>query len=381
VSWVARPLEQLDASTWEANILQVWGDERVIPHRRVRIQVPRSYVTTATSRMTITFTDGAPDVTRTLNFASSYFREVTFEFDTVEGAPRVTSVDTCAHDDRPAFLRCENLTFQAVYDRAGVNVLQSRNRSTVPLALAGGDQAWQDAELQAAIRTYFSRYADAPDWVVWTLFAGTGRTSTVAGSMFDDSDSNQRQGIAIFGNAQEQPQVAPRDLPQRAEFIHRDRFFALIHEAGHCFNLHHAWLYYNAELLWPFFDNAENFATIMNYPNRVTDFYRRFRYSFHDSELRFLRHAPDRLVEMGDERFHHGEDELGRDQLSASPWTLSLELTRSQGVFEFLEPVFLTVSLMNSGRHPQTIDASVLDDAGNFALLIARRDGTSARLW
>jgi hypothetical protein len=378
--WIAHPLQQLDSSTWEGRILQVWGDELVIPHRKIRIHVNRSHFAAASSRMTITFTEGPPDVTRTLKFASPYFREVTVEFDTVQGANRITSVDTCAHNERPPFLQCENLTFEEVYNRAGVDVLQSRNRSTVPLALAGGDSAWQDAELQAAIVTYWSNYWEGPDWAIWTLFAGTGRTATLAGSMFDSSDANQRQGVAIFSDAQEES--VEKDRPQRSEYIHRDRFFALIHEIGHCFNLHHAWLDYNSALLWPFFDSSSGFATIMHYPWKLVGFYEKFRYGFHDSELRFLRHAPDRIVQMGNDRFRPGQDEFGREErLKFAPWKLSVELSRSKGVFEFLEPVVMTVTLTNTSPHPQIIDEAILEDSDNFALLIARPGGTSSRLW
>ncbi len=216
--------------------------------------------------MTITFMDGAPAVTRTLRFASPYFREVAFEFDTVEGSPQVTSVNTCAHNDRPPYLQCETLTFDKVYDRAGVDVSQSRRRSTVPLTWAGGDQAWQDAEIHAAMRTFWSSYTDGPNWAVWVLFAGKGRTPTVAGSMFDDSDANQRQGVGIFNDAVDD--FVEKGYPQRAEHIRRERFFSLVHETGHCFNLHHAWLEYNSALQWPFFDDTSGVATFMQYPQK-----------------------------------------------------------------------------------------------------------------
>lgn len=87
-------------------------------------------------------------------------------------------MDTCVHQEHPPLLRCENLTFDEVYDRAGVDVSQSQRRSTVPLAGAGGDGAWSDAELHAAMRAFWSSYSDAPNWAVWVLFAGTGRSSS-----------------------------------------------------------------------------------------------------------------------------------------------------------------------------------------------------------
>lgn len=302
--------------------------EMIAPsYRRVRIDVPLGLA--VSRQMTITFMDGAPAVTRTLRFASPYFREVAFEFDIAEGSPRVTSVNTCAHNERPSFLQCETLTFDTVFDRAGVDVSQSRRRSTVPLTLAGSDQAWSDAELQSAMR-FWSIYSDGPNWAVWVLFAGTGRTETLAGSMFDDSDENQRQGVGIFNDAVEK--FVHKDYPQRAEHAQRERFFSLVHETGHCFNLHHAWLDYNSILQWPFFDQLKDVATFMNYPPKVFDFYGKFRYVFHDSELKFLRHAPDQFVEMGDDRFRGGQDEFGREPRFAPSQRSSLVRDSTGGI-------------------------------------------------
>jgi hypothetical protein len=379
-SWVAHPLRQIDSSNWEGPILQVWGDTSLIPHKTVHIHVPRSQVLAYFLQMTVTFMNGAPAVTRKVDYVSPWFREVAFEFDTVQGSPQITSANTCAHNEHPPYLPCEILTFDKVYDRAGVDVSHSKRSNTVPLSLAGGDQAWSDAELQAAIRAYWSSYSDAPNWAVWVLFAGTGRTLSVAGSMFDDSDANQRQGVGIFNDAAER--YVPNSYPQRPEHLRRERFFALIHEVGHCFNLHHAWLFYNSDLHWPFFDDTGDSATFMNYPNRVVDFYNKFRYTFHASDLKFLRHAPDQFVEMGDYRFRGGQDEFGREaRRTLPPWTLDIGLSRSAGVFQFLEPVTLTATLTNSSSHPQIVDESVMEDSDNFRLLISKSDGGPSRIW
>ena len=377
--WIAHPLHQIDSGTWEGRILQVWGDSRAIPHESIRIHVPRGRFRLG-AQMTITFSGGAPAVTRTLKFASPYFREVVFEFDTVEGSPRVTSVNTCAHNQHPPFLRCEALSFDEVFERVGIDVSRSQRRSTIPLSLAGNDQAWDDAELQSAIRTFWSSYSNVPNWAVWVLFAGAGRTPTLAGSMFDDSDANQRQGVGIFNDAADK--FTESWFPQRAEHIQRERFFSLVHETGHCFNLHHAWLEYNSALQWPFSDDTKNFATFMTYPGKLVDFYGQFRYTFHDSELKFIRHAPDSVIEMGNDRFRGGQDEFGREARSGfSPWKLSIEPHRSNGVFEFLEPVTLTATFTNTSSHPQIVDEAVLQDGDNFALLIARSGVDTIRLW
>lgn len=375
--WVAS-LSVTAANTWEGQILHVWGDPTRMQHRYVRIHVPGGAV--LRPRMTITYDGGnVPPETRTLRFASPYFRHVEVEFDAVADTPRVTSIHTCAHNERPANLRCETLTFTKVWDRAGVEMRDSARPSNVPLSYAGADKAWQDAELHAAMRTYWSAYSDAPRWAMWVLFAGTGRTPTVMGSMFDETGANQRQGVGIFNDAFERN--IPSSQSQRDEHLRRERFFALMHETGHCFNLHHAWLLYHSEIQWPFYGNAEQAATFMQYPNRLSSFYQKFRYEFHDSELKFLRHGPEPFVQMGDERFYRGVDEFGREADLAGPWSLLVELPRRRGVFEFLEPVTLRITLQNTSGHPQIVDEAVLDDAGHVSILIGRNDRDSMRLW
>ena len=373
--WVAS-VKAVGDDIWQGQILQVWGNTNQMPHKSVRIHVPNKAV--LSPRMTITFEGGdVPPVTRYLRFATPYFRQVEVEFDAVADTPQVTSVATCAHPDHPKDLRCETLTFETVWDRAGVEIRQSPRRSTVPLADAGADQAWQDAELLAAMRTYWSAYSDAPRWAIWVLFAGTGRTDTVMGSMFDLTDANQRQGVGIFNDAFERN--IPSSFQQRPEHMRRERFFGLVHESGHCFNLHHAWRGYNPAWQWPFFDSAEGTATFMNYPD--ISFYSRFRYEFHDSDLRFVRHAPEFLVEMGDERFYKGADEFGREADLSGPWSLQVDLPRRRGVFEFLEPISVRITLRNTSQHPQIIDEAVLEDADHLLVLIRRNDCDTVRPW
>jgi hypothetical protein len=375
--WVAYPLRRVGSGTWEGDILMVWGDRNVIPHTKVVIHVPQGL--SRAPLMTITFTGGPAAVTRTLHFVSPYFREVEFEFDVVEGATKVTSVDTCALGDRPAHLACETLTFDEVYDRAGVDVRRSPHRDVVPLSAAGADHEWSDAELLAAMRQYWSNSPDDPGWAVWTLFAGIGKRPSLLGSMFDSSDAHQRQGVALFNDAFEQ--YFPAGTQQRADRLRRERFFGLVRTTGYCFNLHNAWLYFNDEVAWPFFNNADGQPTFMSVP-LDPGFYPNFRYEFHESELKWLRHAPDPFVEMGAEPFYGGVNGAGHVlHPGASPWGLSLDLHRADGVFEFLEPVTLTATLTNTSPHPQVVDESVLEDADNFALLVARGDDGPARTW
>jgi hypothetical protein len=340
-----------------------------MPYTRVRIHARGLAV--VSPEMTITYeADGLPPRTRTLRFASPWFRHVNVEFDAVADTPQVTAVPTCAHNEKPTSLRCENLTFETVFDRAGVEITHSTQRSVVPLTGARGDEAWQTPELDAAMRKYWSLYADAPQWAIWVLFAGLGSGDGLMGDMFDVSDQTQRQGLAIFNKAFENDRNIPHGYPQYAEHLTRMRFFGLIHETGHCFNLHHGWAErgFVASLEWPFAETAVGTATFMHYPKE--NFFGRCYYEFHNSELKWLRHAPPHLIEMGDARFYAGANEFGRETELSASWSLGIGLPRARGVFEFLEPIVVDVTLTNVTRHPQIIDASVLEDADNLVLLV-----------
>jgi hypothetical protein len=385
--WLAYPLNQVSPGTWEGPIIKVWGEGSLIPYTQVTIHVPSTILSVMRPRMRVTYSGTPAPVTRELEFVSPYFREVNFEFDTVEGSMSVPAIDTCAHANRPSTLRCETLDFNDVYERAGVDVSQSARRSTVPLSFAGVDAAWSDAELDGAMHTFWSSYSDAPNWAVWTLFAASHEVPTRLGTMFDTSDRNQRLGCAIFNHAIDA--TTPISYPQRDAHLARTRLFTAVHEVGHCFNLHHVALFggsgapltYPPEVEWPFINDISDVATFMNYPEALFDFYGKFEYRFDDSELKWLRHAPENFVEMGDAIFFSGTPFLeSSEQKAPAPWKLHIALPRAKGLFEFLEPVTLTATLTNTSQHPQIIDRMVLEDSGGFVVLIGRVEGR-LRMW
>src|SRR5262245_41227525 len=117
----------------------------------------------------------------------------------------------------------------------------------------------------------------------------------------------------------------------------------------------------------------------MNYPDAT--FYSRFRYEFHDHDLRFLRHAPEFLVEMGDERFYKGADEFGPEVDRGGEWSLQVDLPRHRGVFQFLEPISVRLTLRNTSRYPPITDEAVLEDANHVLVLIRRNDCDTVRQW
>ncbi len=135
----------------------------------------------------------------------------------------------------------------------------------------GADALWSDAEMHDAMQTYWSRFANVPQWSVWTFFASLSDQGTgLGGIMFDDIGPNHRQGTAIFHDSfiSEPP---PGD-PDAAAAVARIRFWTAVHELGHAFNLAHAWqksLGIGGGGPWvPLVDHPEA-RSFMNYPYRV----------------------------------------------------------------------------------------------------------------
>ena len=64
------------------------------------------------------------------------FRTAEIEWDTVQGATRVTYIDTGAHPNRPATLPVQTLTMVEVFSRAGVDLQRSKG-DCVRAALSG----------------------------------------------------------------------------------------------------------------------------------------------------------------------------------------------------------------------------------------------------
>ena len=99
-------------------------------------------------------------------------------------------------------------------------------------------------------------------------------------------------------------------LMRGVEWVERMRFWTACHEMGHAFNLAHSWQKAFGTGWIPLLNEPE-VRSFMNYPFRVsggqTSFFSDFAYRFSDQELVFMRHAPERLVQMGNASWfdHH----------------------------------------------------------------------------
>jgi len=305
---------------------------------------------------------------------------VEFEFDSVEGTTAVTTVETHAHPNRPASLPQESLSIEKAFECAGFNVKKSGGVNTIPITATDSDARWSDMEMHDAMQTYWSRFANKPQWSLWVLFASLHETGTsLGGIMFDDIGPNHRQGTAIFNDSFIK-NAPPGDANPEA-WVQRMRFWTACHEMGHSFNLAHSWQKQHPPewgTAWIPLTNEPEARSFMNYPFSVsggqTAFFADFEYRFSDGELLFMRHAPARFVQMGNADWfdHHGFQQA---IVSPEP-TLQLELrvNRKTALFEFLEPVVLELKLTNISSQPQLIEEKLLAMLDHMIVMIKKDD-------
>ena len=388
IHWIAR-VARVGPRTWAGSIFYRDGSGPASAYTDVRITVVRPALQGPPTAAIVRFTGGGTSgMTMTYRYRSPFAHEVELEYDAATGVSPVTSFDVGSHPNRPATITAETISIEDVYRRAGFRVTRSNGDSVVPLGGAGADALWSDAEMHDAMQTYWSRFANVPQWSVWTFFAALSDQGTgLGGIMFDDIGPNHRQGTAIFHDSFiSEP---PAGDPDADAAVARIRFWTAVHELGHAFNLAHAWqksLGIGSGGPWlPLVDQPEA-RSFMNYPYRVSGgvsaFFTDFAYRFTDDELLFLRHAPERFVQQGNAAWF---DNHGFEQANISPepeLALELRVHREDwhGVptFGFLEPVYLELKLSNVSRSPVVVDEHILLDRSAMVVVVKRegRDAT-----
>jgi hypothetical protein len=374
IHWIAR-LRKIGPSRWTGAIWYKNGAAASFPYTTVDVTATHSPFPSGRSVKIAFSGSGLPKRTVVYKFVSTHFRTVNFEFDFQAGEIADTEIDACAHPVRPASLPCETLTIPKVYQRVGCQV--TTNPSSSVSAPPG--TTWSDMEMHDAMQIHWSRFANAAQWAMWVFYASLHETGTnLGGIMFDDIGPNHRQGTALFVDSFiAQP---PANDPNPAAWIDRMRFWTAVHEMGHAFNLAHSWQKTLGTPWVPLADEPEA-RSFMNYPYSVTGgqaaFFADFEYRFSDQELLFIRHAPERFVQMGNAVWfdHHGFEEAAVPEES----TLKLELrvNREQARYEFMEPVWLELKLTNVGDQPRLVDANILDV--DSLTVILKKEGKEAR--
>lgn len=381
VSWVAA-LTRTGANHYSGQIWFKDGQIGAIPHTQISLKVTKSLLA-AQRKVEATFSGGgAASFVRTYIFSSSSFRPAEFEYDTVAGATRVTEIGTHDHPNHPATMASETLSLDTVYRRAGFNVSDAPGNGAIPLGAAGADQRWTDQEMHDAMQIYWSRFADKPQWSLWVLFASLHvQGSSLGGIMFDDIGSNHRQGTAIFTDAFIAHPPAGDADPDA--WVRRMRFWTAAHEVGHAFNLAHSWQKALGTPWIPLADDPEA-RSFMNYPYAVAGgqaaFFADFDFRFSDPELLFMRHGPERFVQMGNADWF---DQHGFSQVALDPneeFGLTLSVNARDNRLPYLLPPVVEMALVNRSGRPKLASAARLSERAGLTLIISK-DGRPARQW
>jgi hypothetical protein len=205
--------------------------------------------------------------------------------------------------------------------------------------------------------------------------------SSLGGIMFDDIGPNHRQGTAIFSHAFIATPPAGDAAPNA--WVARMRFWTAAHEMGHSFNLAHSWQKAASPNLpgnpWIALANEPEARSFMNYPYNVAGgqsaFFADFAYRFSNPELLFMRHAPERFVQMGNAAWftNHGFREAA--ERSNPDFELRLSVTAPNARFPYLTPPVVEAALVNRGGYPKVVSGERLGDRSSFTLIINPENG------
>ncbi|MET0716201.1 MAG: hypothetical protein ABWY57_14925, partial [Mycetocola sp.] len=284
----------------------------------VRVTIPRVAIFQPPAPATVQFVTppNSPGASYSCGYMSVNFRSLQWEQDHVVGVVPFASYDTAALVAPPG-APSGIIDVPRAYQLAGIEVQTSGSSNAIPVAAAGADAKWTDAELHAAMVTHFSGWADVPQWKVWLLVA-TEHVGGYRGIMFDYTDTHQRQGCAVFYN----------QIQGAAPYDQRAQLRTYVHELGHAFNLLHSWQKNLADPPQPLGDNnGLGDLSWMNYtwnyqpssgPGGDAAYWAAFPFQFTDSEVIHLRHAFYRNVVMGANPFGRGAAEIDPD-LFAEP--------------------------------------------------------------
>jgi hypothetical protein len=311
-------------------------------------------------------TTNAPGAMYVCNNFSRAYRTVRLEQDRTSGVVPFVSYNT---GSLPSGGGARTLSINAAYAEAGVEMITGGISNVIPMALAGPDAKWTNAELHNAMVNHFSLYQNNPSWDVWLLHAyehinGPG----LYGIMFDQTGL-QRQGCAVFY----------RGIGGTSATQQRLQAYTCVHELGHCFNLLHSW---QKSLATPPKPNIPSSLSWMNYPwgypGGDLAFWNHFPFQFDTSELSHIRHGFRNNVIMGGNPFTVGSSlqHIGgmfEDNIENTS-NLELEL-EAKKTYLLGEPVVLETKLKTTSTKNNRVISSLHTNYGFVTIGIKKPSG------
>ena len=264
------------------------------------------------------------------------------------------------------------VTIESCFEEAGFNIFAAGRSDVIPSPSKG---KWHDSELHGLMVQYADEILDRPDWSLQLLMLKRSVASRLLGVMFDsgERDANQlpRQGAAVFTSPISRRADADRKLIQTS-----------VHELGHALNLAHR---FERQV------GRADSTSFMNYDwrylggNNARKFWREFAFTFDPDELAFLRHGPRSAIIPGGEEFHtvaYWENTDGGyspyvPEVPGTNLALSIQPPGNGGLFDFAQPVLLTVELENKSSANINLPWYLLDPKAGFVEMIIKRVDTT----
>ncbi len=313
---------------------------------------------------------------------SDAFREITLEVDicdSVKAEPTMPSYDTHLHLHRPSGLLQRTLDIRESYLEAGIDLEINPTHTIIDDSAAEFD-TWSADELHDAMEQHFSKFKEAwPKWHMWCILAGTYDSPSVGGIMFDAKaiyggagEAPDRQGCAVFRNHGWFNQLVENPRTQAEAAAMRKLLYTYVHEIGHAFNFLHSWDKGRPDSL-----SWMNYDWKYDKRNGSSEFWKNFEFRFDDEELIHIRHGNRAAVIMGgDDWASGGHIELTSDVFAEAEGHLPIELlVRSQGYFDFMQPVMLEFRLRNLSDLSLELDTRLNPEFGNVVVYIQKPSG------
>lgn len=263
------------------------------------------------------------------------------------------------------------ITMETCFEAAGFNVFNVGFRNEIPSPPSG---MWDTAELHGLMTQFAQEPMDRKSWHLHLLMVQQSTLDGLLGIMFDSGDLDlnhlPRQGAAVF-------QKPIKSYPD----WQRKLIQTTVHELGHSLNLAHR------------FERSvgrANSTSFMNYDwkylggGNANKFWRDFSFTFDDDELAFLRHGPVDKVIPGGVEFHtvpYWKNPDGgyvpyRPEVPSDDFRIKLVPPATGTLFQFAQPVLLTVELENNTGRTMELPRFLLDPKAGFLELVVKRRTT-----